>query len=80
LALHPTVKPVAMVADAILDCSGRGEVVLDGVEPPGGRSARPYSLRGAKRASWALSAVRNFCRICSNNPNANSPYATLAVT
>jgi DNA methylase len=27
--LHPTVKPVAMVADAILDCSGRGEVVLD---------------------------------------------------
>jgi DNA methylase len=30
LALHPTVKPVAMVADAILDCSGRGEVVLDG--------------------------------------------------
>ena len=30
LALHPTVKPVAMVADAILDCSARGEVVLDG--------------------------------------------------
>jgi 16S rRNA G966 N2-methylase RsmD len=29
LALHPTVKPVAMVADAILDCSGRGEIVLD---------------------------------------------------
>jgi hypothetical protein len=30
LALHPTVKPAAMVADAILDCSARGEVVLDG--------------------------------------------------
>jgi DNA modification methylase len=30
LALHPTVKPVAMVADAILDCSARGDVVLDG--------------------------------------------------
>src|ERR1700722_14752601 len=29
LALHPIVKPVAMVADAILDCSARGEVVLD---------------------------------------------------
>jgi DNA modification methylase len=29
LALHPTVKPVAMVADAILDCSARGEIVLD---------------------------------------------------
>jgi DNA modification methylase len=29
LALHPTVKPVALVADAILDCSARGDVVLD---------------------------------------------------
>lgn len=29
LALHPTVKPVAMVADAIKDVSGRGEIVLD---------------------------------------------------
>jgi DNA modification methylase len=29
LELHPTVKPVAMVADAILDCSARGDVVLD---------------------------------------------------
>jgi DNA modification methylase len=29
LQMHPTVKPVAMVADAILDCSSRGELVLD---------------------------------------------------
>ena len=29
LALHPTVKPVAMVADAILDCSARSDIVLD---------------------------------------------------
>lgn len=29
LLLHPTVKPVAMVADAFLDCSARGDVVLD---------------------------------------------------
>ena len=29
LALHPTVKPVTMVADAILDCSVRGDIVLD---------------------------------------------------
>ena len=26
---HPTVKPVAMVADAILDVSARGDIVLD---------------------------------------------------
>jgi DNA modification methylase len=29
LALHPTVKPVALVAEAIKDCSRRGEMVLD---------------------------------------------------
>ncbi len=29
LAMHPTVKPVALVADAIRDCSKRGEIVLD---------------------------------------------------
>ena len=29
LALHPTVKPVKLVADAMLDCSKRGGVVLD---------------------------------------------------
>lgn len=29
LAMHPTVKPVALVADAIKDCSERGNIVLD---------------------------------------------------
>jgi DNA modification methylase len=29
LALHPTLKPVALVADAILDCSKRGSIILD---------------------------------------------------
>jgi DNA modification methylase len=29
LALHPTVKPIALVADALLDCSARGDAVLD---------------------------------------------------
>lgn len=29
LALHPTVKPVRLVADAILDVSNRGDIVLD---------------------------------------------------
>jgi DNA modification methylase len=30
LSMHPTVKPIAMVADALLDCTARGEIVLDG--------------------------------------------------
>ena len=29
LAMHPTVKPVALIADAIKDCSKRGEIILD---------------------------------------------------
>jgi len=30
LAKHPTVKPVAMIADVLMDCTSRGDVVLDG--------------------------------------------------
>jgi len=49
LAMHPTVKPVALIADAIRDCSRRGEIVLDAFGRSGstmiaaektGRSAR----------------------------------------
>ena len=29
LKMHPTVKPVALVADALRDCSRRGDIVLD---------------------------------------------------
>jgi hypothetical protein len=30
LAMHPTVKPVALVADAMMDASARSDIVLDG--------------------------------------------------
>lgn len=29
LSVHPTVKPIAMIVDAIKDCSRRGDIVLD---------------------------------------------------
>ena len=29
LALHPTVKPVAMIADAIMDSTARNDIILD---------------------------------------------------
>ncbi len=29
LAMHPTVKPVALIRDAIRDCSRRGDIILD---------------------------------------------------
>lgn len=49
LAMHPTVKPVALIMDALRDCSKRGDLVLDGFGGSGstliaaertGRSAR----------------------------------------
>ncbi|MBL8706225.1 MAG: ParB N-terminal domain-containing protein [Rhodospirillales bacterium] len=53
LRLHPTVKPVALVADALLDCSKRGDLVLDAFAGSGtifiaaeqtGRRARALEL------------------------------------
>jgi DNA modification methylase len=35
--MHPTVKPVALVADALLDCSARGDIVLDSFLGAGSR-------------------------------------------
>ena len=36
LKMHPTVKPVAMIADAMRDCSRRGSIILDGFAGSGG--------------------------------------------
>jgi DNA modification methylase len=53
LAMHPTIKPVAMIADAIKDCSRRGGLVLDPFSGSGttliaaertGRNARAIEL------------------------------------
>jgi DNA modification methylase len=30
LSIHPTPKPVALVADAIMDCTSRNDIVIDG--------------------------------------------------
>jgi DNA modification methylase len=48
LAVHPTVKPVAMIADAIRDCSNRGGLILD---PFGGSGTTLIAAeRTARRA------------------------------
>jgi DNA modification methylase len=36
LGMHPTVKPIAMMVDAILDCSRRKDIVLDAFAGSGG--------------------------------------------
>ena len=56
LEMHPTVKPVALVADAILDTSNRNDIVLDGFGGSGttliaaervGRKARLIEIEAA---------------------------------
>lgn len=47
LAMHPTVKPVALIADALRDCSKRGEIVLDGFGGSGIRSLSANSLQAS---------------------------------
>jgi len=51
LALHPTVKPVAMVADAIKDCSHRNGIVLD---PFGGSGTTLIAAERAGRRGYLL--------------------------
>jgi DNA modification methylase len=51
LAMHPTVKPVALVADAIKDCSRRGGLVLD---PFGGSGTVLIAAERTGRKARAL--------------------------
>jgi len=51
LALHPTVKPVRMVADAILDASRRGDIVLD---PFGGSGTTVIAAERTGRRAYVI--------------------------
>ncbi len=51
LAMHPTVKPVALVADAIKDCSKRGDIVLDAF---GGSGTTIIAAEKTGRRGYAL--------------------------
>lgn len=51
LAMHPTVKPVALVADAIKDCSKAGSIVLD---PFAGSGTVLIAAERTKRVARAL--------------------------
>jgi hypothetical protein len=48
LAVHPTVKPIALVADAIMDVSHRGDIVLD---PFGGSGTTLLAAEKTKRVA-----------------------------
>ena len=58
LAMHPTVKPVAMVMDALKDCSHRGGIVLD---PFGGSGTTMIAAERTKRRARLMEIDPLYC-------------------
>lgn len=60
LAMHPTVKPTALVADAIRDCSKRGDIVLDGF---GGSGTTLIAAEICGRAARLIEFDPHYCDV-----------------
>ena len=60
LALHPTVKPVKLVADAILDCSRRGGIVLD---PFAGSGTTLIAAEKTGRRGYGIELDSRYCDV-----------------
>ncbi len=60
LAMHPTVKPTALVAEAIKDCSRRGEVVLD---PFGGSGTTLIAAETCGRSARLIEYDPLYCDV-----------------
>jgi DNA modification methylase len=78
LAMHPTVKPVALVADAIRDCSKRGHIVLD---PFGGSGTTMIAAEQVGRAARLIEFDPLYCDTIVRRWQAvTGKHATLAET
>jgi DNA modification methylase len=60
LEMHPTVKPVALVMDAILDCSKRGGLVLDAF---GGSGTTLVAAHKTGRRGYAIELDPHYCDV-----------------
>ena len=60
LKLHPTVKPVLMVADSIKDCSNIGDIVLD---PFGGSGTTLLAAEMSKRKAYLIEYEPKYCDV-----------------
>ena len=78
LAMHPTVKPVALVADAIRDCSKRGDIVLDGF---GGSGSTLIAAEKCGRAARLIEYEPGYCDVIVQRwQRLTGKRATLAAT
>jgi DNA modification methylase len=57
LSLHPTVKPVALIADAIRDCSNEHDIILD---PFGGAGTTLIAAERTRRRVRLIEIDRRF--------------------
>src|SRR3954464_4036279 len=76
LAMHPTVKPVALVADAILDVSKRSDIILDPFAALGRPSSRPR-IPAVVRARLSLSPNTSMWRCGSGSATRANPRCSL---
>ena len=60
LAMHPTVKPVPMIMDAIKDTSKQGEMVLD---PFGGSGSTLIAAHKSKRCARLIELEPKYCEV-----------------
>jgi DNA modification methylase len=60
LSWHPTVKPVAMIKDALLDCSRRGDIVLDSF---GGSGATLIAAQKCGRVARLIELEPRYCDV-----------------
>lgn len=78
LAMHPTVKPVALIADAMRDCSRRGEIVLDCF---GGSGSTLIAAEKTGRSARLIEYDAVYCdTIIRRWQSYTGKHATLALT
>ena len=58
--LHPTVKPVAMIMDALFDCSSAGSIVLDSF---GGSGSTLIAAERTKRKARLIELEPKYCDV-----------------
>lgn len=60
LKLHPTVKPVAMIMDAILDCSNPNDIILDCFT---GSGSTIIAAEKTRRKAYAIEYEPHYCDV-----------------
>jgi len=74
LALHPTVKPVALVRDAILDASKRGGIILDAFA---GSGTTLIAAEKAGRRGFGIELDPHYCDVIVQRTVAASGHGAL---